>query len=171
MFINAASNVNYLHATEFARNHQNKTTDNPINTNIVNGDTVHISDEAYVALSNTTEHSFDGQKMIYDRINSDPKFADEMAKTYAYSIDLKGVKVDDIRHMPSPEELGWSESDRQSFDRQAATVREQRIQIYEKMKANGFDGVDIYKALMDFDKTLPNDYQKTTRIDQLTKYW
>lgn len=41
----------------------------------------------------------------------------------------------------------------------------QRIEIYNRIKANGSSGADIFKSIMTFNKTLPEDYQKATRIN------
>ena len=38
-------------------------------------------------------------------------------------------------------------------------------EIYNRMKANGSSGADIFKSIMTFNKTLPEDYQKATRIN------
>ncbi|MGY6275251.1 hypothetical protein [Methylomonas sp. MgM2] len=132
MFINAASNVNYLHATEFARNHQNKTTDNPINANTGTGDTVHISDEAYQAYAaiQSSNSSI--------TVNLDTKTAAKYAKELAGRTDLQRV-YPNVRTGVATDSSGnpVTDASRAAFTQLASKVAAGRLEVYQAGMASG----------------------------------
>jgi hypothetical protein len=126
-----------------------------------------------MTLNDSIDTSSNGLKKIFDHINSDPKFANEMAESYANSIDLKKIPLVD-GHLPLPTDSeAWAKltQGQEEFQLQADTVREQRIQIYNNMKASGASGAEIYKNLMAFNKTLPEDYLSNSGTDRFLKYF
>ncbi|MDD5214672.1 MAG: hypothetical protein PHQ03_03915, partial [Methylococcales bacterium] len=100
-------------------------------------------------------------KETVDHVQTDPEFADETAQSYAFSRDLEVVDLADALNQ-TPEAY---EQHIKSFSAQSDAVMNERIQLYQKMKANGSSGAEIFKSLMVFNKTLPEDYQKATHID------
>lgn len=100
-------------------------------------------------------------KKLVAIIQLDPKFADETAQNYAFSRDLEVVDLADAINQ-TPEAY---EQHIKKFSAQSDTVMNERIQLYQKMKANGSSGAETFKGLMAFNKTLPDDYQKATHID------
>lgn len=173
MLINSVSNVHSSPTiTNNTISHQANTLSDTPKTVSTCDDTVQISDKAYQALNDSMDTSSSGLKALYDRINNDPKFANEMAKAYADSIDLKKIPLVN-GHLPLPTDgEAWTKLTRgqQEFELQADTVREQRIQIYNNMKASGASGAEIYKKLMAFNKTLPEDYLSNSGTDRFLKY-
>jgi hypothetical protein len=184
MFVNTTSNTYPTYSTSSAaRNYQSNSNifkgDNT-NPRLANAGSVSISDNAYRALSEASQSSKDATdpvsvaaKRLIENVNSDPKFADEMGQAYAYSIDLKPIPLVN-GHLPTANDTdAWAQMThgQAKFEAQASSIRDQRIHIYTDMKAHGASGADIFKKLMEFNKQLPHDYQKMTRIDQFTKYF
>jgi hypothetical protein len=174
MLINTSSNIHSSYVlTNNTRSYQTDISSNTTKSVSTSGDTVQISDKAYQALNDSIDTSSNGLKKIFDHINSDPKFANEMAESYANSIDLKKIPLVD-GHLPLPTDSeAWAKltQGQEEFQLQADTVREQRIQIYNNMKASGASGAEIYKNLMAFNKTLPEDYLSNSGTDRFLKYF
>ncbi|WGS83868.1 hypothetical protein [Methylomonas sp. UP202] len=184
MFVNTTSNTHPTYGTSsVASNYQansNVFKSDNTNTRLANADSVSISDNAYRALNEASQPSKDAAdpvsvaaKKLIDNVNNDPEFADEMAQAYAYSIDLKPIPMVN-GHLPTVNDTeAWAQmtQGQAEFETQASSIRDQRIQLYTNMKANGASGADIFKSIMEFNKNLPSDYQKATRIDQFTKYF
>jgi hypothetical protein len=94
-------------------------------------------------------------------IQTNPQFADQMASTYTFLRDFEVVDLAEVIKQ-DPTEL---ELHNQLFEAQANEIMMQRIEIYNRMKANGSSGASIFKNIMAFNKTLPEDYQKATRLN------
>lgn len=94
-------------------------------------------------------------------IQTNPQFADQMASTYTFLRDFEVVDLAEVINQ-DPTEL---ELHNQRFEAQAKDIMMQRIEIYNRMKANGSSGASIFKSIMAFNKTLPDDYQKATRLN------
>lgn len=104
-----------------------------------------------------------GIKKIFDTVKSDPEFAKKMADLYAHSQDRELISIDDI---PLTDMQAWQEFQNKTnvFNGVAKDITAQRVEIYDSMKANGSSDADIFKALMDFNKSLPLDYQLKTGL-------
>ena len=144
--------------------------------------TVSISPNAYVALKNNamkvSHESGQGpipdMSSIVDRIKDDPSFADEMAYIYSFSPDGELIDLEkDLPPLDGSKGTGTYKTIDEyfkhstEFDVAAQEVMRQRQQIYMSMKAQGASGLDIFSSLMEFNKTLPTDYQQTTGLDKL----
>lgn len=182
MFVNTTSNTYPTGASSVTRNYQSNSdvskSDNA-NTRLANADSVSISDNAYRALNASSQPYKDATdpisiaaKKLIDHVNNDPKFADQMAQTYTYSIDLRPIPMVN-GHLPTADDTNAWEKMTQGqaeFEAQASSIRDQRIQIHSDMKANGASGAEIFKRIMEFNKTLSESYlqssgsQKSTRL-------
>lgn len=185
MFVNTTSNTHPTYGTSsVARNYQSNSNvfkNDNTNTKLANADSVNISDNAYKALNEASQPSKDATdpvsaaaKKLIENVNNDPEFAKQMARDAAYGTDLKMVHVDDIFNLPTSDDTKrWAEfiQGQKEFDAQASGIREQRIKIYNDLKSKGASDADIFNGIMQFNKTLPSNYQKMARIDQLTKYF
>ncbi|MGY6275193.1 hypothetical protein [Methylomonas sp. MgM2] len=184
MFVNTTSNTHPTYGTSsVASNYQSNSNvfkNDNTNTRLANADSVNISDNAYKALNEASQPSKDATdpvsaaaKKLVDNVNSDPKFADEMAQAYAYSIDLRPIPMVN-GHLPTANDTeAWAQmtQGQAEFEAQASSIRNQRIQIYSDMKANGASGAEIFKTIMEFNKTLPESYLQSTGTDKITRYF
>lgn len=106
-------------------------------------------------------------KKMLATIQSDPQFAEQMANTHAFTRDYELIDLADVP-VENPVAMEAYNQHVHSFEAKADGIMNERIQLYNKMKANGSTGADIFNGLVAFDKTLPDDYQKATRLDLMT---
>lgn len=136
----------------------------------VAGDTVEISKEAYKALSDSDATISRGVALIVNSVNNDSEFADKMAYTYSHSRDAELIDLKDVPPLDDALRMDAYFQHVKDFESGADKIMNQRVQIYNAMKKNGANGADIFKSIMEFNKTLPADYQKNTGLDKFSKY-
>ncbi len=172
MFINTASNIYQTQASTYnTRTHQSNSANNIAANNAASGgDSVQISGSAYKALNDSRATTSDGVKLIFDRVNSDPEFAKEMANVYTYSRDFELVDLNDLPSLSDTSAMSAYTQQVKNFENEADKIRDQRIQIYTDMKGSGASDADIFNRIMQFNKNLPKDYQEKTGLDKYSKY-
>ncbi|MDH3326446.1 MAG: hypothetical protein OEM38_07005 [Gammaproteobacteria bacterium] len=104
-------------------------------------------------------------------IDSNPEYADLMAKRYATSANLimtksgaaqwQGNHTENIGKYDQVENLYTDDS----LGKMDVVYREHRTQIYNQMKSEGAEGKDIVKAIMEYNATLPSEYLKRTGLN------
>ncbi|WP_427551922.1 hypothetical protein ACQE3D_25405 (plasmid) [Methylomonas sp. MS20] len=172
MFVNTTSNTHPTYGTSsVARNYQSNSANNIVAGNTASsGDSVQISGSAYKALNDSNATTSDGVKLIFDRVNSDPEFAKEMASVYTYSRDFELVDLNDLPSLSDTSAMSAYTQHVKSFENEADKIRDQRIQIYTEMKGSGASDADIFNKIMQFNKNLPEDYQLKTGLDKYSQY-
>ncbi|MFA6270258.1 MAG: hypothetical protein WC657_03560 [Candidatus Paceibacterota bacterium] len=172
MFINTASNIYSTRAPTASTSTYPSNSANNITTGNAasGGDSVQISSSAYKALNDSKATTSDGVKLIFDRVNSDPEFAKEMANVYTYSRDFELVDLNDLPSLSDASAMSAYTQQVKSFENEADKIRDQRIQIYTEMKGSGASDSDIFNKIMQFNKNLPEDYQAKTGLDKYSKY-
>lgn len=100
-----------------------------------------------------------GIKKIFDIVEADPEFAKQMDDYYAHTPDRETFSLADCP--PLDDVQAWKEFQDKTniFNSVADGVTAQRTDIYNSMKASSSSDVDIFKALMNFNKSLSMDYQ------------
>ena len=91
-----------------------------------------------------------------------------MVEIYAFVPDREIYDANDV---PSDIEA-WKEFQNRTnqFSQIAEGVTEQRIDIYNQMKSENATDADIFKSLMEFNKSLPMDYQLKTGLSRYSIY-
>ncbi|MEN0036773.1 MAG: hypothetical protein AAGC78_06880 [Cellvibrio sp.] len=126
-----------------------------------------ISSISNVTNSETTG-TIDGVQKIFDQVEKDPKFAKEMVEIYTFVPDREIYDANDV---PSDIEAWKAFQDRTNqFSQIAEGVTEQRIDIYNQMKSENATDAEIFKSLMEFNKSLPMDYQLKTGLSRYSIY-
>ena len=130
-----------------------------------NTDTVEISNKAFNAskIDQSADQNF---SLIYESINNDPKFADQMAYVYSHSPDFE---ITDLKNVPINGNSNTIQAylkHENDFEIRSKNIMNNRIAIYNQMKTAGASGSDIFNKIMEFNKNLPIDYQKITGIDK-----
>lgn len=105
-----------------------------------------------------------------NKMDSDPQFADEMAYNLSHIDDKELVSINDLP--PLYDERAWQgyRNHVSEFEHLAKGVTAQRTELYEAMKANSVSGKEIYKAILDFNRRLPMDYQLATGVVRYSTY-
>lgn len=172
MFINTASNVYSAQASAFnSRTYQPTLATDIATSNAPNGgDTLQISGSAYKALNNSNATTADGVKSIFDRVNSDPEFAKDMANAYTYSRDFEVVDLNKLPSLSDTSAMAAYTQHVNDFENEANNIRDQRIQIYTELKGSGASDAEIFNKIMQFNKSLPEDYQAKTGLDKYSQY-
>jgi hypothetical protein len=93
---------------------------------------------------------------------SDPSYAKEMAKTYAYVPDKMMLNWADAPSPANKEAFDAWANQSNEFDKVAAPVIAQRIDLYNSLKAQGTADVDVLKAMINFNGSQPPEYQIKT---------
>lgn len=115
-----------------------------------------------------TAGTMDGVQKIFDQVEKDPKFAKEMVEIYTFVPDREIYDASDV---PSDIEAWKAFQDRTNqFSQTAERVTEQRIDIYNQMKSEKATDAEIFKSLMEFNKSLPMDYQLKTGLSRYSIY-
>lgn len=130
-----------------------------------NIDTVEISGKALSASKNDLPND-QNISLIYKSVDNDPKFADQMAYTYSHSPDFEIVDLKDVPISRTLNDMEAYLKHENNFEIQSKNTMNNRIAIYNQMKADGASGAKIFKKIMEFNKTLPIEYQKATGIDK-----
>lgn len=119
------------------------------------------------ATSITQRHGWDH---FIPSVEADPAFAKQMAKDAAFIPDKLLVDLNDAPPLNDAEAWRTWTSQSTEFDNVAAQVTEQRIGIYNDMKFQGSTDAEIFKALMEFNHSLPMDYQIKSGLIKLDTY-
>ncbi|ARU26765.1 hypothetical protein [Cellvibrio sp. PSBB006] len=119
------------------------------------------------ATSITQRHGWD--HFIPD-VETDPAFATTMAKDAAFIPDKLLVNLNDAPPLNDAEAWRAWTSQSTQFDSDAAKVTEQRVGIYKDMKFQGSTDAEIFKAIMEFNHSLPMDYQIKSGLIKLDTY-
>lgn len=119
-------------------------------------------------ISSSIGESFSGVQKIIEGVKNDPQLAKEMVEVYTFIPDRELYNIDDV---PSDfnEWQAWQNRTIQ-FSQLADDVTQQRIEIYNNMKAAKINDADIFQALMEFNKSLPMDYQLKTGLSRYSIY-
>lgn len=100
-------------------------------------------------------------------VERDEDFAEEMAKVAAFIPDKLLVDLNDLPPLNDIEaHKDWNKKFT-DFDLKASKVTSQRIEIYNEMKLNDSSDESIFKAILEFNKTLPIDYQLESGLRNL----
>ncbi|AOT08279.1 hypothetical protein [Pseudoalteromonas luteoviolacea] len=94
-----------------------------------------------------------------EQVESDPSFAAEMAEAVSFIPDKMLVNLNEAPPLTDPAAFKKWASKSDEFDKEAAVVTERRIEIYNKMKNEGASDADIFNKILDFNRSLPLDYQ------------
>lgn len=86
-----------------------------------------------------------------------PKVAKKLAYDIAFSTDLMFVNLEAIKD--DPYKMAEAGAMANEFDKVAPKITQQRVAMYNSMKAEGASDVDIIKALVKLNKSLPESYQ------------
>ncbi|MGB3611673.1 MAG: hypothetical protein WA987_14965 [Cellvibrio sp.] len=118
--------------------------------------------------SNPARHH--GWDHFLPKVEANPEFAKTMAKDVAFIPDKLLVNLNEAPPLNDAE--AWRRWTNQSveFDNTAAKVTEQRIEIYNDMKLHGSTDAEIFKALIEFNHSLPMDYQIKSGLIKLNAY-
>ncbi|MCK9608212.1 MAG: hypothetical protein M0R33_17340 [Methylomonas sp.] len=172
MFVNTISNTNPIYGTSsVASNYQSNSANNIIAGNAASSDdSVQISGSAYKALNDSNATTSDGVKLIFDRVNSDPEFAKDMANAYTYSRDFEVVDLNKLPSLSDTSAMAAYTQHVNDFENEANNIRDQRIQIYTELKGTGASDAEIFNKIMQFNKSLPEDYQAKTGLDKYSQY-
>lgn len=156
--MSATSNISNSLATHLNQPHKSWST-----TNIRSTTETHS-----VSAINNPEGAATGIQKIFEQVEKDPKFAKEMVEIYTFVPDREIYDANDV---PSDIEAWKAFQDRTSqFSQIAEGVTEQRIDIYNDMKAENASDAEIFKSLMEFNKSLPIDYQLKTGLSRYNIY-
>ena len=99
---------------------------------------------------------------MFAACESDPEYAKKVAEELANAPDRMILNFEDA---PSPADAdAWNAWVNQSvqFDKEAEPINAQRIELYNSMKAEGKSGIDIVRALVNFNGNQPIEYQIKT---------
>ncbi|UCZ57673.1 hypothetical protein LGV61_05205 [Desulfurispirillum indicum] len=132
---------------------------------------------------------------IQEKVNNDPAFAAEMAETKASQPDSLFMRLNtdvlarytnqdgSLRPIPDTEPLmeypdgtpvnfhdNSYQKYREEFERAAAEVRQQRLELYDEAKRNGVSDAEIFYMLHEFDETLPRDYIEKSSLVMYRDY-
>ncbi|KZN61999.1 hypothetical protein N473_20875 [Pseudoalteromonas luteoviolacea CPMOR-1] len=94
-----------------------------------------------------------------EQVESDPSFAADMAEAVSFIPDKMLVNLNEAPPLTDPVAFKKWASKSDDFDKEAAVVTEQRIQIYNNMKHEGASDAEIFNKILDFNRSLPMDYQ------------
>lgn len=121
----------------------------------------------HTAMSITQPHGWDH---FIPHIEANSAFAKSMAKNAAFIPDKLMVNLNDAP--PLNDAKAWRAWTSQSaeLDSVAAEVTERRIEIYSDMKFQGSTDAEIFKAIMEFNHSLPMDYQIKSGLIKLDTY-
>ncbi|MCF6440496.1 hypothetical protein L1077_13750 [Pseudoalteromonas luteoviolacea] len=111
-----------------------------------------------------------GGDVLIPHVEADPEFARKMAKDAAYIPDKLLIDLSKSPSFKDASTYNQWKSNTLEFDKIAAEVTEQRIEMYGKMKAEGASDSDIYKQLMAFNHSLPMDYQVKSGMLKVNEY-
>lgn len=136
---------------------------------------VHISPEAKAISDRRGQNS----QWMLDKVDNDPKFAEQAAKSYSSYPDLQlvslvhGEKVGSNRYKMTDAQneyfqSGQHKADRDYFNSIASEALEQRRSIYSSMKSKGASGKDIFYAIMQYNETLPEKYKEMSGLEQIS---
>jgi|GEM_PF-2147579 len=100
------------------------------------------------------EHTLE---ILIPKAEKDPKMAGELAYNLAFSTDLMLVNLEAIKD--DPYKMAAAGKEAEAFDKVSQQVTQQRIAIYNAMKAEGSSDIDIIKAFVEFNHALPESYQ------------
>ncbi|MBQ4878991.1 hypothetical protein J8M21_17390 [Pseudoalteromonas luteoviolacea] len=94
-----------------------------------------------------------------EKVESDPSFAAEIAEAVTFIPNKMMINLNEAPPLNDVEAFTKWASKSDEFDKEAAVVTEQRIEIYNKMKNEGATDAEIFNRIMDFNRALPLDYQ------------
>ncbi|WP_039918687.1 hypothetical protein [Cellvibrio mixtus] len=146
---------------------------NSINNPVKPSTTTNVNSASTTGISltsniNESDEAASGIEKIFEQVEQDPLFAKEMVEIYTFIPDREIYDANDV---PSDIEAWRAFQDRTNqFSQIAEDVTEQRIEIYKKMKAENIPDAEIFKSLMEFNKSLPMDYQLKTGLSRYSIY-
>ncbi|MDK2593595.1 hypothetical protein [Pseudoalteromonas obscura] len=104
------------------------------------------------------------------KVEDDPKFAEEMAEAITFIPNKMMVNLNEAPPLTDPVAFkNWADRSVE-FDKVAAQVTEQRIEIFNRMKGEGASDAEIFKEIISFNKSLPMDYQAKSGMLSVDQY-
>lgn len=104
----------------------------------------------------------EGMERILERVENDKDFAKEMVNVYTTIPDRPIVNLE--KAFDSPGGLAALQAERDQFDVEAKKVSEQRKELYSSLSAKNYSDAEIFKALRDFNDSLPTGYKQLIGI-------
>lgn len=109
-----------------------------------------------------TEQKKAGMDRILEKVENDKRFAKEMVEFYRSTPDRPMFNLEAA--LDSPDGLSQIQEKSAQFNEEAQKVSAQREELYSSMRAQKYDDASIFKALMEFNDSLPSDYKQTAGI-------
>ncbi len=121
------------------------------------------------SLDSKKSYAQHGWEEFTQKVDSDPELAKELAKSVAFIPDKLMVNLNEAPLSDPIAFKNWAQKSVE-FDKIAAEVTQQRIDIYNDMKADGSSDAEIFNGLMAFNHTLPVDYQLKSALIKVDTY-
>jgi uncharacterized protein (UPF0335 family) len=94
-----------------------------------------------------------------------------MASAYTFSRDFELVDLNKLPSLSDTSAMAAYTQHVNDFQTEANNIRDQRIQIYTELKGSGASDAEIFNKIMQFNKSLPEDYQAKTGLDKYSQYF
>lgn len=117
---------------------------------------------SFVNSDRLTDQKKAGMERILEKVEEDKRFAKEMVEFYKSTPDRPIFNLEEA--LSSPGGLAHIQDKISQFNAEANKVSDQREEIYRSMRANNYDDAEIFKALMVFNNSLPDDYKQAAGI-------
>lgn len=104
----------------------------------------------------------EGMERILEHVENDKDFAKEMVDAYRTIPDRPIINLEEA--FSSPGGLADLQAKIDQFDVEAKKVSEQREELYSSLSSKNYSDADIFKALRDFNDSLPTDYRQLLGI-------
>lgn len=104
----------------------------------------------------------EGMEIFLEKVESDEKFAKKMVDLYKNTPDRPMFNLEEA--LSSPGGLSHIQDKAAQFNEEANKVSAQREEIYSSMRAENYDNAAIFKALMEFNNSLPAEYKQAAGI-------
>ena len=148
------SSVNHHSQSTLYTAHTTSST-SPLNTKENNNASFAVKDDFL-------DEKRDGMERILEMVEEDKDFAQKMVEFYRSTPDRPMFNLEAA--MSSPQGLSQLQERTNQFNEEANKVSAQREDIYSMMRAKNYDDVSIFKALMEFNNSLPNEYKQYAGI-------
>ncbi|MGD8174898.1 hypothetical protein [Marinimicrobium sp. ARAG 43.8] len=104
----------------------------------------------------------EGMASILEKVESDKNFAKEMVTLYRNTPDRAMFNLEEA--LSSPEGLSFIQDRTAQFNEDARKVSMRREELYSEMRAKNFNDAEIFKALLEFNNSLPAEYKQIAGI-------
>lgn len=104
----------------------------------------------------------EGMAHILEKVETDERFAREMIEHYRNTPDRPMFNLEEA--LSTPDGLAQLQSRTNQFNEVAHVVSAQREELINSMRAENQDDASIFKALMEFNNSLPYEYKQIAGI-------